>query len=456
MSDIIQLNTSRLCLRDLTPHDATEIQALCNDEQISRTTIHIPYPYTLKDAQDWIQREISNKKNQKCITFAIQLMNSSSIIGAISIRITSTGDQREGLLSYWIGSDYWNQGFCTEAAQAMIEYGFTRLELGLIRAQHMKINPASGSVLKKLGFAYQCTKNMTTPKSGMRLLMDQYIYSREKNLSSESTTDISRHGIEKLTFKTLTEIATRHRIMGLFLGGSQSRGTSDQYSDRDFGCLYDPDKTNLDLFIDDLEESFGSTVNLVEKNEMLAYHFEDQQGRFEIRLTTIDASTILCKELEIGKPLTPGQQDLLSNIKFGQYLHADDEVQTLQNRIEYTDNLRSNMINQYLPLLTTQMLQIPIHRGDSFLIFHYGSELYSIALLLGLAQAKQFHTSLKHEDHLRQLLSSEANDFLNSLSQTIKDQSQDSYIALKAIDQTYRASLQQAAINNNQIKAAGQ
>ena len=456
MSDIITLSTSRLCLRDLTPDDATEIQVLCNDEQISRTTIHIPYPYTLKDAEDWIQREISNKRKQKYATFAIQLLGSGTIIGAVSIRITSIGDQQEGLLSYWIGTDYWNQGFCTEAAQAMIEYGFITLELSLIRAQHMKSNPASGRVLKKLGFVYQYAKNMTTPKSDLQLLMHHYIYSQEQNLSPGSTVDISRHGVEKLTIKMLTEITTRHRMMGLFLGGSQSRGTSDQFSDRDFGCLYDPDKTNLDLFVDELEEAFGSTINLVEKDEALVYHFDDQHGRFEIRLTTIDASTILCNELETGKPLTPGQQDLLSNIKFGKYLHAGHEVQRLQNRIKYTDNLRSNVINQYLPLLTTQMLQIPIHRGDSFLIFHYGSELYSIALLLGLAQAKQFHTSLKHEHHLKQLLSREANDFLNSLSQTIKDQSPDSFIALKAIEKTYKTSLHQAAINNGQIKAAEQ
>ena len=46
------------------------------------------------------------------------------IIGAISL-IDLTPLTAE--LGYWVGVQYWRQGFCTEAAQAIIDYGFNTL-----------------------------------------------------------------------------------------------------------------------------------------------------------------------------------------------------------------------------------------------------------------------------------------------------------------------------------------
>ena len=58
-------------------------------------------------------------------------------------------------MGYWIGKPYWNNGYCTEAAEAVLRYGFTELGLNRIYAHHFGRNPASGRVMEKIGMVYE-------------------------------------------------------------------------------------------------------------------------------------------------------------------------------------------------------------------------------------------------------------------------------------------------------------
>jgi RimJ/RimL family protein N-acetyltransferase len=58
-------------------------------------------------------------------------------------------------MGYWIGKPYWNKGFTTEAAQAIINYGFDILELNRIHAHHFSRNVSSGKVLLKIGMQHE-------------------------------------------------------------------------------------------------------------------------------------------------------------------------------------------------------------------------------------------------------------------------------------------------------------
>ena len=77
----------------------------------------------------------------------------STLIGAVGLRLEL--DDRRAELGYWIGKPYWNQGYCTEAARAAIQFGFEQLELNRIFANHFVRNPASGRVMQKLGMVYE-------------------------------------------------------------------------------------------------------------------------------------------------------------------------------------------------------------------------------------------------------------------------------------------------------------
>ena len=57
----------------------------------------------------------------------------------------------EAELGYWIGRPYWGLGFATEASRAVVEIAKTIGHKKLV-ASHFTDNPASGKVLRKLGF----------------------------------------------------------------------------------------------------------------------------------------------------------------------------------------------------------------------------------------------------------------------------------------------------------------
>lgn len=60
-------------------------------------------------------------------------------------------------IGYWLAPDYWGKGLATEAAQAVLRYGFGRLGLLRIVAVAHPENQASIRVLEKLGMAFEKT-----------------------------------------------------------------------------------------------------------------------------------------------------------------------------------------------------------------------------------------------------------------------------------------------------------
>ncbi|HEY0008726.1 MAG TPA: GNAT family protein [Tepidisphaeraceae bacterium] len=58
---------------------------------------------------------------------------------------------RRAELGYWIGVPHWGRGYCTEAAVAVVEFGFNQLGLRKVTCRHLACNPASGRVMAKAG-----------------------------------------------------------------------------------------------------------------------------------------------------------------------------------------------------------------------------------------------------------------------------------------------------------------
>ncbi|QTA82731.1 GNAT domain-containing protein [Desulfonema limicola] len=58
-------------------------------------------------------------------------------------------------MGYWVGIEYWGNGYCTEATKKVLEYGFDTQNLNRIFAYHFGSNPASGRVMKKIGMKYE-------------------------------------------------------------------------------------------------------------------------------------------------------------------------------------------------------------------------------------------------------------------------------------------------------------
>lgn len=148
MTDQPALATERLLLRPFRPEDAGQVQKFAGDQRIAEMTSNIPHPYPDGAAENWIAGQHISWCNGTQASFAITLRHCEQLIGAVSLVEISNATAEIG---YWIGVPYWNQGYCTEAVDALIGFAITSLELTCLRAHHLTHNPASGKVLKKAG-----------------------------------------------------------------------------------------------------------------------------------------------------------------------------------------------------------------------------------------------------------------------------------------------------------------
>ena len=89
-------------------------------------------------------------------TFAIALRDGGKVIGTIGFMWVQR-DNRSAEVGYSLSRAYWNRGYMSEALRAVLDFGFTKLNLNRIEAQHECDNPASGHVMKNAGMRHEGT-----------------------------------------------------------------------------------------------------------------------------------------------------------------------------------------------------------------------------------------------------------------------------------------------------------
>lgn len=157
------LVTSRLLLRIFQPGDAPEVERLLNDKEIASNTRSIDFPYPLGGGIKWIENQTQLRSSGDAYCFAICKLDSTNeerLMGAIALTVNKTDHNAE--LGYWMGRDFWNRGYCTEACHAIVEFGFETLGLQKLTSHHLSRNPASGRVLDKIGMTREglCRKHV--------------------------------------------------------------------------------------------------------------------------------------------------------------------------------------------------------------------------------------------------------------------------------------------------------
>ena len=147
------LTTDRLRLRAFELADAAQVTELAGHHAIADTTLTIPHPYEDGMAEQWIGTHGEAYDKGEGLSFAITVRESGALVGAIGIHLAPTHDRAE--MGYWIGKPYWGRGYATEAARAVMAYGFDELDLNRVQACHFPRNPQSGRVMQKLGMTLE-------------------------------------------------------------------------------------------------------------------------------------------------------------------------------------------------------------------------------------------------------------------------------------------------------------
>ena len=150
----MRLETKRLILREWNKRDVNDIVEGLNDLEVAKWLAFVPYPYTKKDAEEWINfciKGAKKGKNRDSYEFAIELKSEKKVIGGISLnRINKFQGTAGG--GIWINAKYHGHGYGTEAFGERLKFAFNKLRLRRIENGFFKENKSSFKMQKRFGY----------------------------------------------------------------------------------------------------------------------------------------------------------------------------------------------------------------------------------------------------------------------------------------------------------------
>lgn len=158
------LETTRLILKPFIAEHAENVYEMAKDYAIYQSTLNIPHPYEPHMALEWIQTHEKNHEETGMVTLGAFIKESNTLVGAFSLGVLPKTKSAE--IGYWVGEKYWNKGYASEAAKALVDYGFAQLNLNRIYGRYLTFNPASRKVMEKTGFVFEGILRESVIKEG--------------------------------------------------------------------------------------------------------------------------------------------------------------------------------------------------------------------------------------------------------------------------------------------------
>jgi len=148
------LKTERLHLREITDEDFDVVHAYASDPEV------VEYmnwgPNTEQDTRDFLERAQEQAKVDPRVDYGLAVVRKSGecMIGAVGLHLPSP-DAHQAMLGYCYAREAWGHGYATEAANALVEFGFDVLGLRRVWAGCDPDNAGSIRVLEKLGMSLE-------------------------------------------------------------------------------------------------------------------------------------------------------------------------------------------------------------------------------------------------------------------------------------------------------------
>ena len=137
--------SERLFLRPPFPEDSRAVYEGICDAGIVAMLASAPWPYRMTDAEQFCAREVAAKTPHFLVT--LPDVPGAPVIGGIGLHEKEAGIE----MGYWIARNHWGRGYAGEAGRGVLEVARS-LGHRRVAAAHYIDNPASGRVLRKLGF----------------------------------------------------------------------------------------------------------------------------------------------------------------------------------------------------------------------------------------------------------------------------------------------------------------
>jgi [ribosomal protein S5]-alanine N-acetyltransferase len=162
----------RCTIRQWRLDDAESLARHANNRKVWLAVRDLfPHPYTIQDANEFLQRTVSE---QPAMKFCIEIEGAA--VGGIGVHPVQDVHRHTATVGYWLGEEFWGRGIMTEAVTAVTDFCFQNFPLRRISAEVFANNPASARVLEKTGFTFEGRLKNDVLKDGK--LLDSLLYAR--------------------------------------------------------------------------------------------------------------------------------------------------------------------------------------------------------------------------------------------------------------------------------------
>ncbi len=149
----IRLVGPRITLRELRDTDVAAVFSYAGNPEVAR---HVPWSTHagLADSEEFVRDVLTKARADQRSIYALAVTVDDQLIGTGRISIVNS-QYRRGDIGYVLHPDWWSQGFGTEVAGLLRDFGFDRLGLRRIEATAHPDNVGSQRVLEKIGMRYE-------------------------------------------------------------------------------------------------------------------------------------------------------------------------------------------------------------------------------------------------------------------------------------------------------------
>ena len=160
----------KVILREWKRSDAEALAKIANNKKIwDNVRDRLPHPYTLKDANEWLDLV---KEQKITTTFCIEA--DGKLAGSIGIVLRDDVYRKTAEIGYFVGEEYWGKGVATEAVRQMVDYVKKQFDVVRIFAEVFEYNKASMKVLEKNGFYLEGIRKKAVIKNNV--ILDDYVW----------------------------------------------------------------------------------------------------------------------------------------------------------------------------------------------------------------------------------------------------------------------------------------
>lgn len=164
-------------LRKWKIEDVADVAHFANNEKIaSKLRDAFPYPYTEKDAENYIVSCInSSADKQLCLAIVV----GGRAVGSIGVFLGGDVYKKSAELGYWLAEEYWGKGIMTEAVKRICAEAFGAYDIVRIYAEPFAHNAGSRKVLENAGFTLEGVMKNGVFKNGQ--IHDYCMYALLRN-----------------------------------------------------------------------------------------------------------------------------------------------------------------------------------------------------------------------------------------------------------------------------------